>query len=83
MTTGDETSLFTDRYFIVQPSLDESAYRMWGQLPGVMGRTVEKAITQRADELRLIAESTGISSTRGQRQADSLVAIAQDALDSE
>lgn len=56
---------------------------MWGQLPGVMGRTVEKAITQRADELRSIADSTGISSTRGQRQADSLVAIAQDALDSE
>ncbi len=83
VTVGDERSLFTDRYFVVQPSLDESTYRMWGQLPGVMGRTVEKAITQRADELRSIAESTGVFSTRGQRQADSLVAIAQDTLDSQ
>ncbi len=83
ITTEDESSLFTDRYFVVQPSLDESTYRMWGQVPGAMGRTVEKAITQRADELRLIAESTGVSSTRGQRQADSLVAIARDSLDAE
>jgi len=81
MTTGDERSLFTDRYFVVQPSLDESTYRMWGQLPGVMGRTVEKAITQRSDELRLIGDSTGISSTRGQRQADALVSMAEDSLD--
>ncbi|MCL1599392.1 MAG: HNH endonuclease, partial [Actinomycetia bacterium] len=83
VTTGDESSLFTGRYFVVQPSLDESTYRMWGQVPGVMGRTVEKAITQRADELRLIAESSGVSSTGGQRQADALVTIAQDSLDAE
>jgi len=81
VTSGDERSLFAERYFVVQPSLDESTYRMWGQLPGVMGRTVQKAISQRADELRTIGQSTGVSSARGQRQADALAVIAQDSLD--
>ena len=83
LTTGDERSLFADRYFVVQPSLDESTYRMWGQVPGVMGRIVEKAITQRADELHGIGGSSGVSSTRGQRQADALASIADDSPDSD
>jgi Domain of unknown function (DUF222)/HNH endonuclease len=81
MTSRDEQRMFCDRYFVVQPSLDESVYRLSGQLPGVMGRTVEKVISDRADELRLLGEATGVASSRGQRQADALVAIAQDSLD--
>ena len=81
LTSHDEQRTFADRYFVVQPNLDESAYRLFGQLPGVMGRTVEKAIGDRADELRRIADTTGISTSRGQRQADALAAMAQDSLD--
>jgi hypothetical protein len=46
-----------------------------------MGRIVDKAIAQKADELRLLP--TGETSTRAQRQADALVAMLQDSLESD
>ena len=78
LTKRDEERIFDDRFFAMQPTLDESSYRMWGQLPGVMGKTLESAICQRTDQLR---DTTGEhGGTRGQRQADALVSIAQDSL---
>ncbi len=78
MTRGDEQRTFAERYFTMQPTLDESSYRMWGRLPGTMGRTLEKALDRRADELR---DTTGDDvGTRGQRRADALVTIALDSL---
>jgi len=77
-TPGDEHKTFTGRYFTMQPTLDESSYRLWGQLPGIMGRTLEKAIHQRGDELPRLPDQ---ASSRGQRNADALTAIAQDSLD--
>jgi hypothetical protein len=77
MTPHDEQDAFTGRFFTIQPTLDESSYRMWGQLPGVMGRTVEKALHQRADELPQFPYQ---ASSRGQRQADALTTLAQDSL---
>lgn len=79
MTRGDERRVFAERYFTMQPTLDESSYRMWGQVPGAMGRTLEKAIDQRADQIR--TDTGDPSGSRGQRNADALVAIAQDSLD--
>jgi hypothetical protein len=81
MTSVDEQRSFCDRYLVVQPNLDESVYRISGQLPGTMGRTVEKVVSDRADALRQIGEATSVASSRGQRQADALVAIVQDSLD--
>lgn len=79
MTRRDEQRMFAERYFTMQPTLDESSYRMWGQLPGAMGRTLERAIDLRSDELR---RTTGDQiGTRSQRNADALVTIAQDSLD--
>ena len=78
VTPVDERKAFEERYFRIQPTLDESAWTINGRLSGVMGRIVDKAITQRADELRLLP--TGEVSTRGQRQADALVSMLQDAL---
>ena len=79
ITPRDEQHTFEGRHFTIQPTLDESSYRMWGQLPGMMGRTLEKALHQRADELPQLPLDA--RSSRGQRQADALVAIAQDSLD--
>ena len=79
ISTSDERTAFEGRYFASQPSLDHSHYRFWGQLPGIQGRTVEKAMFERADELR--RESPDVPSTRVQRQADALAAMAQDSLD--
>jgi hypothetical protein len=79
MTRRDERELFDERFFTSQVSLDHSHYRFWGQLSGVQGRTLEKAMFDRADELR--RESPDVISSRTQRQADAVVAMAQDSLD--
>jgi hypothetical protein len=44
----DETATFADRYLVMQPNLDESAWKLWGQLPGLDGQVVEKALLHRA-----------------------------------
>jgi hypothetical protein len=68
VTRVDERAVFNDRFFTIQPNLDESRYRMWGEAPGVIGRTIDKAIYDRADELRDLAGD--LPSSRGQRQLD-------------
>lgn len=80
VTPVDEQQAFAQRYLTIQPTLDESAWTVTGRLSGVMGRIVDKAISQKADELRLLPSAE--ASTRAQRQADALVAILQDSLDS-
>jgi hypothetical protein len=77
--SGDEQQAFRDRFLTMQPTLDESSWRLWGQLPGADGRVVEKALAERSDELRRLPHGEG--ATRSQRQADALVTMAQDSLD--
>jgi hypothetical protein len=79
VTPTVERRVFSDRYFTIQPNLDESRYRMWGEAPGVIGRTIDKAISQRADELHIVADD--LPSTRGQRQLDAFGAMALDSLE--
>jgi hypothetical protein len=49
VTRGDELRVFDDRYVTIQPSLDEAQWRLHGQLLGVAGRVVEKALHERGD----------------------------------
>ncbi len=51
VTPTDEEDVFESRYLVIQPSLDESVFKLWGQLPGIDGRIVQKALTQRETEL--------------------------------
>lgn len=69
---------FAERFVAVQPTLDDSSRRVTGQLAGVDGDVFERALHARADELRLLPG--GDEYTRGQLQADALVAMAQDSL---
>ena len=78
MSRRDERTVHAGRYFTAQPSLDRSRYRLWGELPGYEGRLVEKAVGERADEF--FDSHPQPQPTRGQRQADALVAMAQDSL---
>ena len=79
LTRGDERTIHAERFFVMQPTLDESRFRLWGQLGGAEGRIVEAAIQGRADELRTAAGD--LAPTRAQSNADALVTIALDALD--
>ena len=78
VTRGDEQQVFADRYVSIQPALDEASWHLTGRLPAIDGRIVEQALYSRADELRGLPG--GETRTRAQRQADSLVAMAQDSL---
>jgi hypothetical protein len=78
VTPAIERQVFAERYFTIQPNLDESRYRMWGEAPGVIGRIIDKAICGRADELR--ATPDALAGSRGQRQLDALGAMALDSL---
>jgi hypothetical protein len=72
----DEEEVFDSRYLVIQPNLDQSNYQLWGRLPGVDGRIVEKALTARETELPVLAEG----GSQGQRRADALTTICLDSL---
>ncbi len=75
----DERDVFVERFVSVQPTLDGSSGRISARLPGIGIRIFEQALYARADELRALPG--GEAFTRGQRQADALVALAMDSLD--
>ena len=62
MSAVDERQAFQDRHFAIQPTLDESTWKLSGQLSGLEGRLLEKAVSERADELRALPY--GETSTR-------------------
>ena len=51
ITVGDELGSVEDSFLVLQPSLDESWWRLWGGLDGHIGAIVDKALTEKADQL--------------------------------
>ncbi len=78
ITRHQEYRIFAERFLMLQPTLDCSAVRVWGQLPGPDGDLVEQALHTRGDQFPLLPDGTRRS--LGQRNADALVSIAQDSL---
>jgi hypothetical protein len=78
VTRRSEHETFTDRFVTIQSTLDDTSCRITAELPGVDGHVVERALHNRADELRLLPGGDGY--TRGQLHADALVAMAHDSL---
>jgi hypothetical protein len=70
-----EQASFEARYLVIQPSLDESMFRLWGQLHGVDGQVVDKALRQKAGEFPHLPDKT-----QGQVLADALTAVCADSL---
>ncbi len=66
LSPADEEDVFADRYLVIQPNLDESVFKLWGQLPGIDGRIVEKALSAREAELPILPQS-GAGATAGRR----------------
>ena len=75
VSPADESDLFEYRYLVIQPSLDESVFKLWGALPGVDGRIIEKALTVRETEFPVLP-----GQGQGQRRADALTSICLDSL---
>ena len=78
-TSDNEREAFRDRYAVLQPNLDTSMWRFWGQLPGVEGHVLATALQERGDRFRALPQA--FPTSQAQRNADALVAMAQDSLD--
>ncbi len=72
----DERQGHTDRYLTMQPNLDESMWKLWGQLAGLDGAIVQNALFARADTFPTESQED----SRATRNADALVSIAQDSI---
>ena len=75
MTTLDEELAFEERFVSIQPNLDESCWRLAGQLPGYAGRTVVDALEAKADTFPY---GPTVEPSRTTRNADALWAICAD-----
>ena len=76
LTPVSERAVFEGRRINLQPSLDRSRIKVWGELPGLDGATVEAAVFAKADQFPPEARRT----SRAARHADALVAICHDSL---
>jgi len=70
-----EREAFDRRYLVTQPNLDESSWRLYGQLPGIAGRVLVDALDRKADQL-----PNDTVEARSTRHADALWAISLDSL---
>ena len=65
ITAGDEVRSADAQFLVLQPSLDESRWRLWGGLDGYSGALVDKVLTETADQLPTLPDgSRGDSSWR-------------------
>ena len=71
-----EHGICSDRYLAIQVNLDQTAYRLWGELPGEAGGIVTSALAERADTFPPLPD--GSRGTLGQRNADALTSICSD-----
>ncbi len=51
LTAEGEHRIEQDRFLVIQPSLDESRWKLWGGLDGYSGAIVDKALSDAADAL--------------------------------
>ena len=70
VTAGAERRSANDRFFVMQPSLDESWWRLWGGLDGHSGSLVDKVLSEAADHL---PEVDGLATDHSWRRATALV----------
>lgn len=65
ISAAAEMKTAEDRFLVVQPSLDESWWKLWGGLDGYSGAIVNKVLTETADQLPVLPDgSRGNSSWR-------------------
>jgi hypothetical protein len=58
ISAEDEYRTGRDQFLVMQPSLDESWWKLWGGFDGATGALVDKTLTQTADDLPLLPDGT-------------------------
>ena len=65
ISAEDEYRTASDQFLVLQPSLDESWWKLWGGLDGASGALVNKTLSEKADDQPLLPDGTrGDSSWR-------------------
>ncbi len=65
ISAAEERRSAQDRFLVMQPSLDESWWKIWGGLDGLSGSLVDKVLTEKGDDLPVMPDgTTGDSSWR-------------------
>jgi hypothetical protein len=75
VSAEDSQTLFSDRYLVIQPSLDQTAHRFWGLAVGTDGEIIAHALHQRETELPVLEDQSS-----GQRRLDALASLCLDSL---
>ena len=78
VTAEDEARSLEDSFLVMQPSLDESWWRLWGGLDGYTGSIVDEALTERADSLPDLPDGTKGSASWRKAMALADVCMGQD-----
>ncbi|MGH8915002.1 MAG: hypothetical protein ACRDZM_10875, partial [Acidimicrobiia bacterium] len=73
--TLTEQMSFDDRYMALQPSLDQSSGRFWGQAYGTDWQAIQGAVLHRESQLPALPDQS-----QGQRRVDALASICLDSL---
>ena len=73
ITSETEPKTAADNILVMQPSLDESWWKVWGGLDGYSGALVDKVLTEAADDLPDLPEDERASSSW--RRATALVGL--------
>jgi len=74
VTSVGEERTFLDRHLVMQPTLDESWWRLWGGLDGVTGAIVDSALSVAADRLPVDPDTPQVHDTAW-RKATALVQL--------
>jgi hypothetical protein len=72
ISADDEYRTARHQFLVLQPSLDESWWKLWGGFDGATGALVDKTLSRAADELPLLPDGT-----RGDHSWRKAMALAQ------
>jgi hypothetical protein len=82
LTAETETRTVNDQFLVLQPSLDESWWRLWGGLDGYAGAIVDKALSAAADALP-VPEGVTVDSSWRKAAALTQLCMGEEAPDSQ
>jgi 5-methylcytosine-specific restriction endonuclease McrA len=74
ITAEDEQRSSDDQFLVLQPSLDQSWWKLWGGLEGTGGAILDKVISEMADQLPALPDGTRGSTSW--RKASALIQLA-------
>ena len=58
MTAEDESRSASDQFLVMQPSLDESWWKLWGGVDGLTGAEIHSSLKEKADQIPELPDGT-------------------------